>query len=149
MNFFATVMPRCARTAFCLVLTSSLGAAGFVSAQTVTFPDTNLEAAVESALELSSGPVTVEDILMLTNLTASGANIQNATGLQYAANLAYLDISGNEVTNISPVAGLTNLTTLYINGNQITNLSPLDGLVNLTNLKIGENPLSVWPRWPG
>jgi internalin A len=106
---------------------------------TVAFPDTNLEASVVAALGLSSGPVTEAKLLTLTNLTASHDQIQDATGLQYATNLTFLDLSGNALTDISPLAGLTSLDTLYINGNNITDLSPLDGLVNLTHLQIGEN----------
>ncbi len=75
-------------------------------AQTVAFSDPHLQAAVQSALGLSSGPITVAEMLTLTNLTASGDHLQVITGLQYATNLASLDISQNDLADLSPLTRL-------------------------------------------
>ena len=104
-------------------------------------PDANLRAAVEAALGKASGaPITEAEMSTLTELHAPGANISDLSGLEFAANLAYLDLRYNyEIGDISSLSGLTNLETFYLGCNRFTDLSPLAGLTNLTDLNIGGN----------
>ena len=154
--------------------TVSVSAAGIES--TVTFntmveavvdlPDTNLRAAVETALRKAGGdPIIPSEMATLPRLEARDANISDLTGLEGATNLTYLDFWKSSVSDLSPVAGLTNLTHLgfaannaisdvsalvgltnltamWLNGNSISDLSPLAGLTNLTRLGLSENSIS-------
>ena len=132
----------------------------------VDLPDTNLRAAVETALRKAGGdPIIPSEMATLTRLEARDANISDLTGLEGATNLTYLDFWKSSVSDLSPVAGLTNLTHLgfaannaisdvsalvgltnltamWLNGNSISDLSPLAGLTNLTRLGLSENSIS-------
>lgn len=107
----------------------------------VSIPDANLRAAIEAALNRASGaPITEAEMLTLTKLSVPGADIRDLTGLEFAANLTYLDTRYNyRITDISSLSGLTNLKTFYLGCNRFTDLSPLSGLTNLTDLNIGGN----------
>ena len=132
---------------------------------TVTIPDPNLRAKIETALGKTSGdPITATEMATLTSLSAQDAGIRNLTGLEAATNLTSLHLGNNSVsdisalagltsltelqlwdntiTNISAVAGLTNLTKLYLWGNAISDISAVAGLTNLTHLRLGENSIS-------
>ena len=122
-------------------------------AQTVNFPDPNLQSAIANALYPLSPPFTQAQLLALTNLQAGFYNIQDTEGLQYASNLTVLSLNEDPVTNFSGVASLTNLTEFdiyfasltnisfmtnllqlrfsYLTGNNIADVSPLAGLTNL------------------
>jgi outer membrane protein assembly factor BamB len=109
----------------------------------VYFADANLETVVRSTLGIPEPtPITTNDMLLLTSLTASSKKISDLTGLEYASNLNYLSLSNNQISNISALSGLTNLVTLYLNDNQINNISALSGLPNLTNLYLYNNLIS-------
>jgi hypothetical protein len=70
-----------------------------VNTSIVSFLDPNLEAAVLSALGLNSGPITYDEMLTLTSLTADNAGITNLTGLDLAQNLASLELNQNTLNN--------------------------------------------------
>ena len=154
--------------------TVSVSAAGIES--TVTFnamveavvdlPDTNLRAAVETALRKAGGdPIIPSEMATLTHLKEPEAGIRDLTGLEHATNLTYLDFWNSSVSDISPVAGLTklthlgfaannvisdisalagltNLTALWVNGNNISDISPLAGLTKLSRLGLDNNNIS-------
>lgn len=135
-----------------------------VNAQTVTFPDANLETAVREAIPKPSGDITVADMLTLTNLTANGRGIQDLTGLETARNLWHLELEWNPITNHSVLSALTNLLMLSISANGtpdigfvaplkklqnlnlysngIEDISPLAGLVDLQRLFMPYNPVT-------
>ena len=132
----------------------------------VDLPDTNLRAAVETALRKAGGdPIIPSEMATLTHLEEPEAGVRNLTGLEHATNLTYLDFWNSSVSDISPVAGLTklthlgfaannvisdisalagltNLTALWVNGNNISDISPLAGLTKLTHLGLSENSIS-------
>ena len=119
----------------------------------VHIPDPNLRAEIEKKLGKPSGTtISKVDMLTLTSLNASAADIQDLTGLEFATNLTELDIGqgqisedefhSNQISDISPLAGLTNLTRLYLGDNEISDVSPLSGLTNLTKLELWENEIS-------
>ena len=138
--------------------------ATFVSAQTVTFPDPGLEAAVRDALNKPSGGITTADMLTLTNLPAAWRGITDTRGLETALNLLTLELTGNPVTNYAGFSGLANLNrldfssaglsdltflsglnrlqTLFIGGNQIQDISPLGGLRGLQTVHLDWNTVT-------
>ena len=131
----------------------------------VNIPDSNLHAAIETALGKAKGnPITSSEMATLTELRAPNANISNLTGLELATNLTWLGLLHNSVSDISPAAGLTNLTwldlvgndlsdvlaltrlakltSLFLDNNRISDVSPLAGLAQLTHLGLANNTIS-------
>ncbi len=111
-----------------------------VPAKAVYFADTNLEAAVESALGISD-PTTI-DMLELERLTCTHSDIKDLWGLEYAKNLKELYLYHNLIGDLLPLAGLNCLTHLDLNHNQISDLSDLGALVNLQYLNLHGNQIS-------
>ena len=109
----------------------------------VEFPDANLRAAIEEALDIASGdPITTSDMVALTWLKARRANISDLTGLEHAINLTELSLWGNSISDVSSLAGLTHLTSLSLSDNTISDITSLSGLTNLTSLNLGGNTIS-------
>ena len=114
-----------------------------VAREDIIIPDSNLRAAVASALGMTSvvriDPAEMET---LTDLDASGVEISNLTGLELATNLAALNLKNNRILDISPLSRLTNLTSLSLANNTISDISPLSRLTNLTSLSLANNTIS-------
>jgi Leucine-rich repeat (LRR) protein len=108
----------------------------------VTFPDSNLEGAIRSALSKPTGDIIPDDMTILTKLWANGRGIQDLTGIEHATNLTTLNLYNNQISDISAIAFLTNLTTLYLNSNQISDISAIASLTNLTRLDLRGNQIS-------
>ena len=116
---------------------------GVTVTDAVFFADTNLEAAVRSALRLSADILILPtNMQTLTTLTVSRKAITDLTGLQEATGLTRLTLSNNAITNVSPLQSLVNLEQLYLQNNQITDVLPLAGLTNLTTLVLTGNAVS-------
>ena len=114
-----------------------------IVATVVEFPDPNLRAAIEEALDIASGdPITTSDMVALTRLKARRANISDLTGLEHAINLTELSLWGNSISDVSSLAGLTHLTSLSLSDNTISDITSLSGLTNLTSLNLGGNTIS-------
>ncbi len=108
--------------------------------------DNNLRAAIEQALNKSSGAdITVGELAGLTKLTARRAGISDATGIEYATGLTHLDLRWNNLTSID-VSKNTSLTHLLLGANEFapdegdnneqnTPVSPVTGLDQLTKLR--------------
>jgi hypothetical protein len=111
----------------------------------VTFPDNKLEAAVREALTMPTGRICASDMQNLFELDGFFRGITNLTGLEYATNLASLDLGENNITDISPLANLTSLSNLDLSLNTgLTDISLLAGLSNLLSLNLyGTNPASI------
>src|SRR5260370_25955639 len=90
-----------------LFLTSFLASA---LGHEVSIPDPGLNAAILDALGKPSGPLTVQDMLSLTNLDASRRNEKSIVGLESARNLVSLNLFINQLTNCSIPTTLTNLS---------------------------------------
>ena len=119
----------------------------------VHIPNTNLRAAIETALGKAEGDlITPSEMATLIRLDAQNANISDLTGLEFATNLTDLNlghvyvggrpINSNSISNISPLAGLTYLTELRLGFNSIADISALAGLTNLTWLDLTGNSVS-------
>jgi len=133
-------------------------------AQQVSIPDPELNDAIRQTLQKFSGPLTEQDMLQLTTLSACCRNITKLQGLEAARNLTRLsldrnlltdfsvasgwtnllrlDLSFNSLTNVSIPGNLTNLITLLIEGNQLTSLNLPDGLGALARLDLDNNRLT-------
>lgn len=110
-------------------------------AQEVAIPDPGLDAAIRDTLQIPSGPLTVQDMLLLTILDASSRHVTNTQGLEEALNLVVLDLHSNDLATFSLPSQLTNLVTLDLSFNSITNCFIPDGLTNLAKLIIDGNRL--------
>ena len=134
-NELPIVRRNCSTDVWCLALNSRLirllvlALLAFVSlmhvapAQDVSIPDPGLNAAIRDALQKPTGPLTQQDLLGLTNLSAISWNITNLQGLAAAHNLSTLFLDDNQLTDLSFPEGLTNLTSLsflVLNGNPLT-----------------------------
>ena len=109
----------------------------------VSIPDANLRAAIEDALDKSSGEtITRGDMANLTRLVAQNANISDLTGLEFAINLTSLSLSSNSISDVSPLSDLTHLTRLSLHSNSISDVSPLSDLTHLTSLSLSSNSIS-------
>ena len=106
----------------------------------VYFADPNLKAVVE--MELWVTEPTPSDMLGLVSLSASGSDIGDLRGLEYAVNLRTFFCTHSRISSLSPLAGLSNLEDLAFNTNQISDLSPLADLTNLRSLNIHDNDIS-------
>jgi internalin A len=143
---FACLRGSAARVLYTGVATITLSIFAPVQAQVVTFPDPNLEAAVRDALQIYAPANIYQTNLSstsFTNFSANGSGIVDLTVLQYATNLALLQMQGNfgqpGLTDISILTNFHKLTWLEIPNNRVTNGSPVAGLTNLTYLDIGWN----------
>lgn len=132
--------------------------ADFASAQIVSITDSNLRAAIESALRKTPGTsITTTELATLAELIAPNADISDLTGLEAATNLKRLDlgaayvaaegrsVNSNAISDLSPLAGLTNLTRLDLEGNNISDILPLVsnwGLGEGEEVIVSENPFN-------
>jgi hypothetical protein len=122
-----------------LVLTSPATSAQAID---VAVSDPNLNAAIHEALQKPSGPLSVADLLSLTNLEACCRNISSLEGLQAARNLMTLDLSKNSLTNLTLPAGLSNLTSLFLQENSLTNFTLPPELSHLARIDLAGNSLT-------
>lgn len=84
----------------------------------VTIPDSNLRAAINSALSRNAlDTLNKGELAQLTSLNISGQNVSNLTGLESATNLTYLDASNNNITSWTPVDNLSQHPTTVRDGN--------------------------------
>ena len=133
--------------------------------EVVSIPDANLAAEVREALDLTPGDaITQLDMLKLRRLEATGRQITDLTGFEYAVNLKelflgdnqisditplaestiieWLELYNNNISDISSLADMTNLSELELRDNSVSDLSPLAGLINLQGLKCDDNSVS-------
>ena len=109
----------------------------------VNVPDTNLAAALRTAIPLSANDLIFpEDMEGLTTLTASSSSIDDLTGLETAKGLTRLTLSNNAIVDLEPLEDLTSLTTLDLSDNEIVDVSDLSGLTSLVTLDLGNNQIT-------
>jgi formylglycine-generating enzyme required for sulfatase activity len=122
-----------------LVLISIIASA---SAQEVSIPDPGLNAAIRTALQQPTGPVTEPDLLTLTFLSAGGRSITNVAGLEFARNLSILDLNNNSIVDFTITSALTNLAILDLFENQLTSFALPNASAKLNILNIAFNSLT-------
>ena len=108
----------------------------------VTFPDPNLESVIRSDIGKPTGEILASDLAPLTGLNAFQLGIADISGLEYCANLQWLDLSRNPIVDIGPLAGLANLMALGLSANAIVDIAPLAGLTNLVALSLTDNQVT-------
>jgi Leucine-rich repeat (LRR) protein len=96
---------------------------GLTWAQEVTIPDPGLNAAIRAALAKPIGPLTVQDLLSLTNLDAGNRSISNLTGREFATNLLSLNLRGNLLSNPTFPTTLTRLNSLDLSQKRFSTLT--------------------------
>lgn len=111
-------------------------------AQNVSIPDPGLDAAIRFTLQKTNGPLTVQDLLSLSQLQAGHRNVSDLTGLDGARNLTLLNLSDNSLTNFTLPATLTNLAVLDLSFNPLAQCVIPPGLTNLTTLVIENTSLT-------
>ncbi len=111
-----------------------------MTGQPVSFRDAGLKAAVEAQLHVTNP--TPADMLKLAYLVANARAITDVTGLEYATNLATLNLSTNSISDLSVLKGLVNLTRVYLSENVIADLSPLSGCKRLQHLDLSFNQIA-------
>lgn len=125
---------------FILLAVTSLIAPAF--AVDVSIPDPQLNAAIRFTLNKPNGPLTDQDLLGLTGLSASFRTITNLQGLEAAHNLGALELEACHLTNAAPLGGLTNLSSLNVSDNQLTSVKLATNLMVLGFLNVSANPLT-------
>ena len=113
------------------------------NAQYTAIPDQNFEQAlIDYAIDdMYDGQVLTANISNLTELFASGYNIQSLAGIEDFTSLQYLYCSSNQLTSLN-INGLTNLVHIECFLNQLTSLN-LNGLTNLEYLDCYQNQLTA------
>ena len=114
----------------------------------IWMPDANLRAAVREALGLEPNDVLTREAMQdLTELDASrlgflaSDRINNLTGLEYATQLAKLNLSYNDIIDVNVLSGLNQLRELDLSRNKISDVSSLSGLSQLTLLYLSGNDI--------
>lgn len=85
----------------------------------VRFSDRGLEEAIRDKL---NKPLHKSDLLIITELDASGRNIKTLDGIENLRKLVTLDLGNNFVEDLSPLSGLEMLRELDLGNNRITDL---------------------------
>ncbi len=114
-------------------------------AEPVNIPDPGLRRALEEAFGKSSGDIITEEEMGADSFkifSASGRNISNLSGLEYATSLQYVYLESNSISDISSLSDLTGLEHLHLEHNQISDLSALSNITNLQSLNISYNNLT-------
>ena len=107
----------------------------------VAIADPSLEAAVRAELERTDGPLSCDDLAVLTILVAEGVGIASLAGLQYATNLVTLRVNENAIGDLWPLAGLTTIEHLQFHDNRVSDPTPLADLLALRVVMLGDNPI--------
>ena len=114
----------------------------------IEIPDVNLKKLLRKGLEKDVGdPITVQDMLSISELSGRYYGIKNLSGLEYAKNLRSLNLYHNDISDLSPLSGLIDLEYLNLNSNKIANISPLSKLTGLKVLNLRASSRSDEPRF--
>lgn len=109
----------------------------------ISFPDSNLEAAIKEALGIDENdPITKGDVEDFTSLNVSHKGITDLTGIEHLTDLTFLQLSSNDIDDISPVSDLDNLKHLGLAENDVSDLTPLENLSSLTIINVSGNDVS-------
>jgi len=108
----------------------------------VSFPDTNLEQCVRTALDRPDGDILAEDLAQLLFLECQDMGIVTLTGLEHATTLADLSLFENAIEDISPLASLTQIRDLQLGKNKIKDVAALSGMSELRRLGLVNNQVS-------
>src|ERR1700733_7844653 len=125
-----TRLPRLLPCSLFIVLFGTVAA----PVRAATFPDKNLEAAVQAALRLPKPEFKDDDLAKLSVLNINGKNVKTLAAVETGKGLAELQAPKNQIARLKPVKDLPILQTLQLNDNKISVITPLAGLTNLQHL---------------
>ena len=110
---------------------------------TAFFADKALESAVRLELGKPLGILSAADLLDVTEIDATGLNVQTLNGIEGCRNLTVLDLHDNSVRSISPLENLVNLRVLNLSNNEITQISAVSGLFLLEELNLAGPAMEI------
>ena len=109
----------------------------------VFFQDPALESAVRAAAGKPLGFLTRADVLGVTEVDASGLNIQSLDGIEVMTNLTVLDLRSNNVRSITPLENLVNLRVLDLGDNNVVQITAVSGLFLLEELTLSGGQMDI------
>lgn len=118
--------------------------------QTVALADTNLRNKL-----LSDYPQVMQgDELLIDEagalmgaLNLNGANIVNASGVEYFTNILSLNLSNNQLTFVPNISGITGLRNFYASNNLLESLPDMSALTQLRDFQVMNNKLTALPAF--
>jgi len=105
----------------------------------VPIADANLEAAIRQEINMPDGEIHLKDISEVRTLNMLAKGIKDLDGIQYFANLTWLDVGNNLISDLNPVTYLNSLSLLRVNGNLIYDISPLESCSTISELDLASN----------
>lgn len=109
----------------------------------VYFQDAALESAVRATIGKPLGLLTTTDVLAITEVDASGLNIQTLDGIESLRNLTVLNLRSNGVRSITPLENLVNLRVLDLGDNNIAQITAISGLFLLEELTLSGAQMDI------
>ena len=108
----------------------------------VAVPDAYLRDLLKLYLGLAANAPITQGHLAKLNSLSSGGQIADLTGLEFALNLADLQLNNSRIDDISALSGLNKLYLLSVEGSNISDLSPLSEVHALKFLSLAGNKIS-------
>lgn len=84
--------------------------------------------------------------LLAVDVSGSGYDVHELTGLEFAVNLERLDLRGNRIVDLGPLSDLRRLSRIELDDNDVIDLSPLSANESLAvgdQVFLAGNPLSA------
>ena len=126
-----------------LTLISVMGMFVYAEDAEEWMPDTTLRNAIREKLQLpDTTPLSLPDMLKITDLVVLESDIANLQGLEHAINLSFLHLSRSRIVDLTPLKSLMALEVLKLYANDIMDITALAGLVNLRVLELNHNRIS-------
>lgn len=98
----------------------------------VNIPDPAFKSYLNGLLgQPSSNDITEAQMDTITDISITGGNVADITGIDYAHNLRTLRLSNTLVTDFSLIANLSNVENIYLAGSNVTS----DSIPDLSNLQ--------------
>jgi len=126
-----------------LVLATALVGCPAGNSNFVFFQDSALESAVRAEIGKPLGLLTQSDVLGITEVDASGLNINSLNGIQALRNLTVLNLRSNNVRSITPLENLINLRVLDLGDNNVAQITAISGLFLLEELTLSGSRMDI------
>jgi Leucine-rich repeat (LRR) protein len=117
-------------------LTLALTGCPLVGGGAAFIRDAALDSAIRAELGKPLGILSQADLLDVTEINASGLNIQTLDGIEGCRNLTLLDLRSNNVRSITPLENLVNLRVLDLGNNNLTQITAISGLFLLEEVTL-------------
>ncbi|QIK63676.1 hypothetical protein G7068_11080 [Leucobacter viscericola] len=107
--------------------------------EVVQIPDPVLRAKIGIQLGTT---ITRGTMRQLQSLSVSNSGITDLTGLEYASNLAIVDLSRNPITSIEPLRGLARMAQLDVSRTKISNIDAVSTMPKINYLQVNWTDVS-------